>query len=146
MESWKLGSAGEVSWTWCPIPRCYHPKDRCVVKRKLLDASEKAYAGVVSTDTEGHHHVTLVVAKTKVAPTRRILLPRLELCGAVILTRLVDKRSPWHTPGGCPPVDRQHNRTRLVVVQPTKAQDLCGQQSHRNYRCHTPKQMEACQV
>ena len=65
------------------------------MKRELFgfcDASEKAYAGMVylrSTDTEGHHHVTLVVAKTKVAPIRRISLPRLELCGAVILTRLV---------------------------------------------------------
>ena len=79
------------------IPRCYHPKDRCIVKRELLgfcNASEKAYTGVIylrSTDTEGHHHVTLVVAKTKVAPIRRISLPRLELCGAVILARLVEQ-------------------------------------------------------
>ena len=62
------------------IPRCYYPKDRCV-KRELLgfcDASEKAYAEMVylhSTDQEEHHDVTLVVAKTKVAPIRRISIP-----------------------------------------------------------------------
>ena len=97
METWQCWRSELDMVSNKSIPRCYHPKDRCIVKRELLgfcDASEKAYAGVIylrSTDMEGHHHVTLVVAKTKVAPIRRISLPRLELCGAVILTRLVEQ-------------------------------------------------------
>ena len=97
METWQCWRSELDMVSNKSIPRCYHPKDRCIVKRELLgfcDASEKAYAGVVylrSTDTEGQHHVALVVAKTKVAPIRRILLPRLELYGAVILTRLVEQ-------------------------------------------------------
>lgn len=56
------------------------------------DASERAYAGVVYLrmhDSEGHVLVALVMSKTKVAPIKRITIPRLELCGAHLLAQML---------------------------------------------------------
>ena len=56
------------------------------------DASEAAYAGVVYlrlTDSNGRVHTSLVTSKTKVAPIKRLTLPRLELCGANLLAHLL---------------------------------------------------------
>ncbi len=58
----------------------------------FCDASEIAYAGVVyirMTDTQDNTHVSLVMAKTKVAPIKRQTIPRLELCGAHLLSKLL---------------------------------------------------------
>ncbi|XP_050061518.1 uncharacterized protein LOC126551649 [Aphis gossypii] len=51
------------------------------------DSSERAYAAaiyIVSNNT-GH----LLVSKTRVAPLKRITIPRLELCGATLLAQLM---------------------------------------------------------
>lgn len=56
------------------------------------DASKDAYAAVVYArviDSNGQIHVSLIAAKTKVAPVKQVSIPRLELCGAVLLTRLI---------------------------------------------------------
>lgn len=56
------------------------------------DASQMAYAAVVYLRTvkdDGTIHVKLVTAKTRVAPIKTISVPRLELCGAVMLTKLL---------------------------------------------------------
>ena len=56
------------------------------------DASEEAYAGVVylrMLDEIGNVHVSLVMSKTKVSPIKRQTIPHLELCGALLLARLV---------------------------------------------------------
>ena len=77
------------------IPRCYAPINCQIVDRQLIgfsDASERAYSAMVylrSVDTAGGVHISLVEAKTKVAPIKKVSLPRLELCGAHLLARLV---------------------------------------------------------
>ena len=58
----------------------------------FCDASERAYAAVVylrMVDTTGNVQVTLITSKTKVAPIKRMTIPRLELCGAYLLARLL---------------------------------------------------------
>ena len=78
------------------IPRCCYPK-RIEVKSVQLhgfcDASESAYTAAVYLrvlDEKDTITISLVVAKTKVAPIKRLTIPRLELCGAVLLARLVN--------------------------------------------------------
>ena len=77
------------------VPRCYSPHRFSVSDMQLhgfCDASEEAYGGVVYirlTDPVGNVHTEIVMAKTKVSPIRRISIPRLELCGAQLLTKLL---------------------------------------------------------
>ncbi|XP_057339521.1 uncharacterized protein LOC130677020 [Microplitis mediator] len=57
----------------------------------FCDASEKAYGACLylrSVAQDGHIHVRLICSKSRVAPVSSISLPRLELCGALLLARL----------------------------------------------------------
>ena len=77
------------------IPRCYFDKNTQVASLELhgfSDASENAYAAVVYlriTDTFGRTQISLVSSKTKVAPIKKLTIPRLELCGAYLLAQLL---------------------------------------------------------
>ncbi|XP_062542561.1 uncharacterized protein LOC134210533 [Armigeres subalbatus] len=54
------------------------------------DASESAYGACTyarSTDSYGHIVVNLLASKSRVAPLKRITLPRLELCAADLATK-----------------------------------------------------------
>jgi len=58
----------------------------------FCDASEKAYGAVVYVrfaKNENDYDTTLVMAKSRVAPIKKITLPRLELMGALVLCRLI---------------------------------------------------------
>ena len=58
--------------------------------RGFSNASDAAYTTVVCLCTvtaTGDHAVRMIPAKTKVAPLRKISLPRLELCGAHLSTK-----------------------------------------------------------
>ena len=78
------------------IPRYYFPKDSRIHSLQLhgfSDASEDAYAAVVylhSIDQDDGIHVSLVIAKSRVSPIKRISIPRLELCGALLLSQLLN--------------------------------------------------------
>ena len=77
------------------ISRYYFHEDASIKELQLhgfCDASENAYASVVylrMTDSKGKVHVSLVLAKTKVAPIKRLTIPRLELCGAYLLAKVL---------------------------------------------------------
>lgn len=58
------------------------------------DASKNAYAAAVYARIQqpnGLHITTLLTAKTRVAPLKQISIPKLELCGAVLLAELLIK-------------------------------------------------------
>ena len=77
------------------IPRCYTPIHCQIVDQHFVGfsvASEMAYSGVVylrSTDTAGEVYISLVMAKTRVAPIKKVSLSRLELCGALLLPQIM---------------------------------------------------------
>ena len=92
---WTQWRAEILSLTSKPIPRCFFPKGVEVVSIQLhgfSDASEDAYAGVVylrMVDKSGVAHISPVMSKTKVSPIKRLSIPRLELCGADLLSRIL---------------------------------------------------------
>lgn len=60
----------------------------------FCDASLNAFAAAVyirSSNTNGTIRSTLIASKSKVAPLKRLTIPRLELSGAVLLTKLVTR-------------------------------------------------------
>nr|CAI5867025.1 unnamed protein product [Callosobruchus analis] len=57
-------------------------------------ASIKAYGAVIyirSIDVAGKIHVSILCSKSKVAPIKSLTTPKLELCGALVLSQLVKK-------------------------------------------------------
>ncbi|KMQ89917.1 pao retrotransposon peptidase [Lasius niger] len=58
------------------------------------DASERAYGACIyirTTDQTGQHFSHLICSKSRVAPLKYVTLPRLELCGALLLAQLIEK-------------------------------------------------------
>ncbi len=90
----KHGSIGEQNLHYSP-PNISHDKESHIAHtedHRFCDASEDAYAAVVYfrlTDSKGRVHISLVIAKTRVAPIKRLMIPRLELCGAQLLAHLL---------------------------------------------------------
>ena len=81
------------------MPRCCILVDQyptSVWLHGFSDASQHAYAAVLylsSSYADNHTEVRLLCSKTRVAPTKRQTIPRLELLGALILARLVQSVS-----------------------------------------------------
>ncbi|XP_070515872.1 uncharacterized protein [Cardiocondyla obscurior] len=60
----------------------------------FCDASERAYGAclyVRTSTADGQHRITLLTAKSRVAPVRAVSLPQLELSAALLLAKLVEK-------------------------------------------------------
>lgn len=75
----------------CCYFRC-HPRDCQIQLHGFSDASEEAYASVVyfCIQAPGEStHVSLVMSKTRVTPLKRLSIPQLELCGALLLARIL---------------------------------------------------------
>ncbi|XP_017463220.1 PREDICTED: uncharacterized protein LOC108356632, partial [Rhagoletis zephyria] len=65
----------------------------------FCDASEKAYAAALHVRVRERNSnktpdVNLLVGKTKVAPVKTVSLPRLEMCGALLLPELINALLP----------------------------------------------------
>lgn len=77
------------------IPRWtgFHPDVSSWELHGFADASHRAYAAAIYLRVRvatGAYRTTLLIAKSKVAPVKKLSIPRLELCAAVLLTRLFE--------------------------------------------------------
>ena len=95
LEIWRRWRSELQSLSNKCLPRCYFPKGVQKFSTQLhgfCDASEHAYAAVAyirMTDTEDAVHTSLVISKTRVAPLKSLTIPRLELCGAELLSQVL---------------------------------------------------------
>ncbi|XP_046803790.1 uncharacterized protein LOC124419217 [Lucilia cuprina] len=92
LDKWKIFVDSFPTIESIEIPRWihYHPQYNIQI-HGFCDASEQAYCATlyVVSENSGIRYSHLLSAKSKVAPLQRISLPRLELCGALLLSRLV---------------------------------------------------------
>ncbi len=78
------------------IPRCYADPSKEISSRQIhgfSDASEKGFGAVVYLRTfyfDSSVTVSLVISKTRVAPIKRLTIPKLELAGALLLAELME--------------------------------------------------------
>nr|CAI5846278.1 unnamed protein product [Callosobruchus analis] len=95
LDTWQdcvrhLGSINELK-----IPRLtFIDKVVYVELHCFSDASQAAYGACVyvkSVNNAGQSVVNLICSKSRVAPLKVLSVPRLELCGAVLATKLCDK-------------------------------------------------------
>lgn len=97
LKDWRIFQASLTSINSISIPRWINYSPNCRVEfHGFCDASEKAYAACVyirfsyPNKVESH----LICSKTKVAPIKTLSIPRLELCGALLLAELIDNIVP----------------------------------------------------
>lgn len=79
------------------IPRWISFVPKCTIEiHGFCDSSEKAYAAAIYVRIIANETITvnLLTAKSKVAPVKCISLPRLELCGAVLLSNMINSILP----------------------------------------------------
>ena len=95
-----VGGPGEMDErylvTQTPIPRCYYIKGKKLMNVQLhgfCDASQDAFTGVVylraTYNSDASTSTALVIAKARVAPVKTITILKLELCSAVLLSKLI---------------------------------------------------------
>ena len=96
IRSWMVWEATKNRLKLLNIPRCNKPHFTIISVQlnAFSDASEKAYGGVVyARFTSVDHQVVcqLVISKARVTPLEAVTIPRLELTGATLAVRLVQK-------------------------------------------------------
>lgn len=95
LREWTLFFASLPDIDRVALPRRFLPSGKCsVALHGFCDASERGFAAVLFlrvVDSQGTATVHLVMSKTKVAPLRtRLTIPKLELSGAALVTRLLN--------------------------------------------------------
>lgn len=92
---WECFYKGLNELSCIPIPRKCIPSFSSEVQlHGFCDASEEAYGAAIyarSKDQTGNWTARLLCSKTRVAPLKGSTIPRLELCGALTLAKLVKK-------------------------------------------------------
>ena len=73
------------------LPRCYYTAEPAITTQLqgFSDASEAAYSAVIYVRATYDNSRRLVMSKTKVAPVKTLSIPRLELCGASLLAKIL---------------------------------------------------------
>ncbi|XP_055910537.1 uncharacterized protein LOC129944900 [Eupeodes corollae] len=91
-EKWKLYRENLTYFENFRIFRRFTQNSKSLELIGFSDASEKAYSAVVycRSCSEDGVEVKLVAAKTRVAPVKQLSIPRLELCGSLLLCRLIE--------------------------------------------------------
>ncbi|XP_018365332.1 PREDICTED: uncharacterized protein LOC108762706 [Trachymyrmex cornetzi] len=108
-KGWDEPISGEMLEMWKQWRSQIHNVQQISIPRRVLenqqdrtelhgfcDASEAAYGAClyIRSSTDENTYITrLLCAKSRIAPLKKVSLPRLELCGAVLLARLSEKAS-----------------------------------------------------
>lgn len=93
-KKWKYYHADLRKISAFKVNRCVFMSNSAIQFHTFSDASQQAYGACVyarSIDTEGHVYVQLIAAKSRVAPLKRLSIPRLELSAAVLASKLHQK-------------------------------------------------------
>ncbi|XP_036346005.1 uncharacterized protein LOC118755261 [Rhagoletis pomonella] len=96
LDRWKNFRESYDSIERIRIPRWVHFSPVAEIEiHGFCDASEKAYAASIYLRVEisSKVFINLLLSKTRVAPVKTISLPRLELCGAVLLAETLESIS-----------------------------------------------------
>ena len=96
LTEWEKLTSDLQHFTPIRIPRCSVQTQVCnptttYSLQGFCDASQRAYAAVVylQAETDEATHNQLLCSKTRVAPLKKITIPRLELLSALLLARLI---------------------------------------------------------
>lgn len=91
-KTWTRFAENAKVFHFLEVPRyVLSPNTSNVELHGFCDASQRAYAAAIylrSVDNNNILKVALLCAKTKVAPIKKLTIPRLELCGVLLLARL----------------------------------------------------------
>lgn len=96
IQEWKTVRASLLRCAEIRVPRWvgYKTKHKNLSLHVFCDASERAYAAALylrTVDENDMVKIQLLTAKTKITPLKRVSIPRLELCAAHLLAKLMDK-------------------------------------------------------
>ncbi|XP_075158168.1 uncharacterized protein LOC142231443 [Haematobia irritans] len=93
LQLWKMFQRDYPQIKYIRVPRWVDFSPESDVQfHAFCDASERAYGAALYIRIRNKNNISthLISSKTKVAPVKTISIPRLELCGAVLLADMVD--------------------------------------------------------